>query len=82
MKIKMLASIRGSLNGVTVDDLKEGEIYSTAATAIGERMGKAHVANCAAIEVDEAGEPVIKYEPAPEEDPAALEVAPKKAAKK
>lgn len=59
MKIRMIKSIRGSLNGETVDDLEEGRDYETAKTPMGERMGRAHITNYAAIELDADGNPVI-----------------------
>lgn len=59
MKIRMTLSIRGSLNGVTVDDLAEGQDYETAATPMGERMGRAHIANYVAIELDADWQPLV-----------------------
>lgn len=76
MKIRMTKSIRGSLNGVTVDDLEEGRDYETAKTPMGERMGRAHIANYAAIELDDTGNPVVV------EVPADTTPAPAKARKK
>lgn len=54
MRIRMTKSIRGSLDGVTVDDLAEGQEYDTEASARGDRMAQAHIANYVAVEV--AGE--------------------------
>lgn len=72
MKIRMTQSIRGSLNGVTVDDLEEGRDYDTANTPMGERMGRAHIANYAAIELDADGNPVVVEAPAePDTEPKA-----------
>ena len=51
MKIRMTDSIRGSLDGVTVDDLVDGQDYDTATTPMGDRMGRAHIANGVAIEL-------------------------------
>lgn len=59
MKIRMTKSIRGSLNGVTVDDLAEGKDYETENSPRGERMGQSHISNYVAIELDVEGNPVI-----------------------
>jgi hypothetical protein len=59
MKIRMTQSIRGSLNGVTVDDLACGQDYETENSPRGERMGRAHIANYAAIELDADGNPLV-----------------------
>lgn len=64
MKIRMTQSIRGSLNGVTVDDLEAGRDYETAKSPMGERMGRAHIANYAAIELDDDGNPLVVEAPA------------------
>lgn len=64
MKIRMTESIRGTLNGVTVDDLVAGEDYETAASPMGDRMGRALVEKCAAIELDADGNPAVVYAPA------------------
>lgn len=71
MKIRMTQSVRGSLNGVTVDDLEEGKDYETAPTAMGQRMGRALVERCVAIELDDDGNLVQPEAPAAEPEPAA-----------
>ena len=69
MKIRMTESIRGTLNGVTVDDLVSGLDYETVNSPLGERMGRALIAKYAAIELDADGNPIVVElppEPAPE----------------
>lgn len=59
MKIQMLETVRGSLDGVTVQDLSEGEIYETVGTPIGDRLAAAHIANGVAKAVIEpVSEPI------------------------
>ena len=43
MKIKMMQSIQGSLDGVTVQALAEGVEYDTVDTAVGTRLALAHI---------------------------------------
>lgn len=43
MKIRMLKTIPGSLDGLNVVDLVEGKEYATAAGTLGDRMGAALV---------------------------------------
>ncbi|NML61831.1 hypothetical protein HHL21_12245 [Massilia sp. RP-1-19] len=70
MKIRMTKSIRGSLNGVTVDDLEEGQDYETVKSPLGERMGRAHIANYAAVELDDDWNPVVVEVAAPVDEPS------------
>jgi hypothetical protein len=59
MKIRMTESVRGTLNGVTVDDLVAGNDYETVKSPLGERMGRALVEKCVAIELDADGNPSV-----------------------
>jgi len=43
MKIKMTETVQGSLDGVTVQELKKDQEYDTADSPRGERMAKYHV---------------------------------------
>lgn len=43
MKIKMLKSVHGSLDGVSVVELVVGEEYDTVDSARGERLARYHV---------------------------------------
>lgn len=52
MKIKMTQSICGSLDGVTVISLIEGEEYDTVDSARGERLALAHIRKGIAVAVD------------------------------
>lgn len=78
MKIRMTESVRGSLNGVTVDDLEAGQEYETAATAMGERMGRALVERCVAIELDAEGKPLLPEVEAPPAEPELVPAKPRK----
>jgi hypothetical protein len=49
MKIKMTQTIQGSLDGVTVRELVEGEQYDTVDSARGERLASSHIRNGVAI---------------------------------
>lgn len=78
MKIRMIESVRGSLNGVTVDDLEAGRDYETAATAMGQRMGRALVERCVAIELGADGNPLLPPPPVESEPAMGSKPAPAK----
>jgi hypothetical protein len=81
MKIRMTESVRGTLNGVTVDDLVAGQDYETVNSPMGERMGRALVEKCVAIELDADGNPAVVYAVAEADASAAPEavgVAPRR----
>lgn len=67
VKIKMLKSVLGSLDGVTVVDLIEGREYDTIATDRGDRLASYHVRCGAAVLVA----------PVPAEAPVVLSTAAK-----
>ena len=56
MKIQMLQSMRGTLDGHTVTDLVEGETYDTVDAPRGVRLAKQFIANGQAIAVEPAAE--------------------------
>lgn len=43
MRIKMLETVQGSLDGVTVQELAEGQEYNTLASPIGDRLAQYHI---------------------------------------
>jgi hypothetical protein len=43
MQIKMKETVQGSLDGVTVQELVEGQEYSTVESAVGDRLAQAHI---------------------------------------
>lgn len=49
MKIKMIRTIQGSLDGVTVRELKSEREYDTAATPSGDRLARYHIRNGDAV---------------------------------
>ena len=49
MKITMTQTVRGSIDGVTVQDLIEGETYDTVDTNRGVRLAQAHIRNGVAV---------------------------------
>lgn len=58
MKVKMVQSCRGTLDGTSVQDLEEGKVYETDASPRGERMGLGLIDKGLAVELDAAGNPV------------------------
>lgn len=65
MKIRMIQTVQGSLDGLTVDELIEGKVYDTVASPRGDRLAKYHVKQGAAVLVAHA--PVSLKRPAPRE---------------
>lgn len=53
MKITMLDTIRGSLDGETVIELLAGQDYETVDSARGDRLAKAHIGSGAAVATPE-----------------------------
>ncbi|OFJ47848.1 hypothetical protein BA896_001355 [Janthinobacterium lividum] len=51
MKIKMLKTIHGSIDGVTVIELQAGSEYTMADAARGERRAAAYIRRAEAVEV-------------------------------
>lgn len=51
MKIKMTATIRGSVDGLTVIDLVDGQEYTMLDDARGQRRARAYIAKGQAVEV-------------------------------
>lgn len=78
MKIRMTQSIPGSLDGVTVIDLVEGQEYDTIDSARGERLALAHIRKGVAVAVDGVDVPVTAGAP----DPGPVASAPKARAKR
>lgn len=60
MKIRMTKTVQGSLDGVTVQELIEGDEYDTVDSSRGERLARYHikqgvaVAVAAPVEIDAA----------------------------
>jgi hypothetical protein len=66
MKIKMLETVQGSLDGETVQELFKGHKYDTVDSPRGDRLAQYHVDQGAAEHVAEtAEEPVAKAKAAP-----------------
>lgn len=51
MLIKMTETVQGSLDGVTVQELVEGQEYNTVASPIGDRLAQAHISQGVAVAV-------------------------------
>jgi hypothetical protein len=58
MKVRMIQSCRGTLDGTSVQDLEEGRDYETDASPRGDRMGRGLIEKGLAVELDTAGNPV------------------------
>lgn len=67
MKIQMTKTVQGSLDGVAVQELVEGQQYSTADTPRGLRLAQYHIKQGAAII---APEPIPEPEMAVEDAPS------------
>jgi len=60
MKIRMTKTVQGSLNGVTVQELIEGNEYDTVDSSRGERLARYHIKQGVAVPVV-----AVDAEPAP-----------------
>lgn len=66
MKIRMTKTVQGSLDGVTVQELIEGEQYDTVATPRGLRLAQYHIKQGVAVVAPEPlPEPEMAVEDAP-----------------
>lgn len=60
MKIRMTKTVQGSLDGVTVQELIEGDEYDTVDSSRGERLARYHIKQGVAVAVV-----AVDAEPAP-----------------